>query len=98
MKMLNQLPKVKLSVSSKHAKKGKGGTTTVTVKNTGSHIAFFIRLKALRSKDKEEILPVLWEDNYFSLMPGEKRTLRATYQLQDLGKDKPVVEVEGWNL
>jgi Exo-beta-D-glucosaminidase Ig-fold domain len=29
-------------------------------------------LKVNRGQNGEEILPVLWEDNYVSLMPGEK--------------------------
>jgi exo-1,4-beta-D-glucosaminidase len=44
------------------------------------------------------MLPVLWEDNYFTLMPGEKRNIEAVYPLQDLRNAKPLVEVEGWNL
>jgi exo-1,4-beta-D-glucosaminidase len=41
---------------------------------------------------------VLWEDNYFALLPGEKRTVTATYHAADLGKGKPVVQVDGWNV
>jgi exo-1,4-beta-D-glucosaminidase len=46
----------------------------------------------------EEILPVVWQDNYISLMPGEKRELTATYRASELGPAKPVVEVSGWNV
>ena len=28
-----------------------------------------------------EILPVLWQDNYFALLPGETRQVTATYQI-----------------
>ncbi len=98
MTQLNQLPKVKVAVAAKHKKKGKEGVTTVTLKNEGNHLAFFIRLKVVNAKNKEEMLPVLWEDNYFTLMPGEKRQVEAVYPLQDLGSAKPLVEVEGWNL
>jgi hypothetical protein len=30
------------------------------------------------------ILPVLWEDNYVSLLPGEKREIMATYRASGL--------------
>jgi exo-1,4-beta-D-glucosaminidase len=46
----------------------------------------------------EEILPVLWEDNYFSLLPGEKRELSASYAADQLQGAKPVIELQGWNV
>lgn len=45
-----------------------------------------------------EILPVLWQDNYFSLLPGETRTVKATYNTKKLRHSNPVVEVEGWKI
>src|SRR5208283_4861018 len=45
----------------------------------------------------EEILPVVWEDNYISLFPGEKRELTAIYRSNEFGAEKAVVEVSGWN-
>jgi exo-1,4-beta-D-glucosaminidase len=77
--------------------KSKPGSTTVTVKNTGKTLAFGIRLKLLRFTDGEEVLPVLWEDNYFALLPGESRQVTATYQPADLGAVKPSVTAEWWN-
>ena len=43
------------------------------------------------------MLPVLWEDNYFALLPGETRQVTATYNPSDLGRAKAVVEAEAWN-
>ena len=43
-------------------------------------------LKLNRDSDGEEILPVLWEDNYFALLPGQSRQVTATYQAKDLGR------------
>jgi exo-1,4-beta-D-glucosaminidase len=97
MTMLNQLPKVRLEVKSRHGRKGKDGTASVVVKNKGKHLAFFIRLKVVGKKDGEEALPVLWRDNYFSLLPGETRRVEAVYPLKEL-HGKPLVEVEGWNV
>ncbi len=44
------------------------------------------------------IVPVFWEDNYVSLLPGESRTLRATFAAADLGGEKPVFSYKGWNV
>ena len=93
---LSQLPKVKLNVTSRNERKGHDAITHVTVENPSKSLAFFIRLKV--NKTGKEILPVLWEDNYFSLLPGEKREVSATYRASELGTAKPSVEVSGWNV
>jgi hypothetical protein len=47
----------------------------------------------------DEVLPILWQDNYFSLLPDETRQITASYKSEDLGRSSPaVVEVEGWNV
>ena len=71
--------------------------TTVTLTNAGPGIAFGIRLKVDKGEGGEEVLPVLWQDNYFSLLPGENRQVTATYHARDLGRETPVVEAAAWN-
>jgi hypothetical protein len=46
----------------------------------------------------EEILPILQEDSYFPLLPGEKRQVSVTYRDEDLQGSQPVIEVAGWNV
>jgi len=70
----------------------------VTLENPNKSLAFFVRLKVDRGTRGEEILPVVWNDNYISLLPGEKRELKAIYRAVDLGSAKPEVEVSGWNV
>jgi exo-1,4-beta-D-glucosaminidase len=41
---------------------------------------------------------VLWQDNYFELMPGERREITVTYQKKLLGGTKPYIKVDGWNV
>ena len=83
------------------------GSTTVTLHNPAHTLAFGIRLKVNRlgtnrvsaeAPSDTEILPVLWQDNYFELLPGETRQITATYSASDAAKDVPTVEVEGWNV
>ncbi len=95
---LAQLPKVKLNVSSRTETKGTESITRVALENPSKSIAFFVRLKVEKGKSGEEILPVLWQDNYVSLLPGEKREVTATYRASDVGGAKPEVEVKGWNV
>ncbi|HET6176720.1 MAG TPA: glycosyl hydrolase family 2 [Candidatus Sulfotelmatobacter sp.] len=94
---LSQLPQVKLIVTDQSRLNGDEQITHVTLENPSKSLAFFIRLKVTKGAKGDEILPVIWEDNYISLMPGEKRELNATYHASELGTAKATVEVSGWN-
>jgi exo-1,4-beta-D-glucosaminidase len=95
---LAQLPKVKLKVSEHTERRGADSITHVTVENPSKSLAFFVRLKVDKGPHDEEILPVVWEDNYISLLPAEKRELAATYRASELGSKKATVEINGWNV
>lgn len=94
---LSQLAKVKLKISDHSERNGDREITHVVLENPTSHLAFFVRLKVEKGNTGQEILPVLWQDNYVSLLPGEKREITAEYRASELGATKPFVDVEGWN-
>ena len=93
-----QIPKVKLRVNDRTERKGDESVTHVTVENPSKNLAFFVRLKVEKGAKGEEILPVVWEDNYISLLPGETREVTATYRTSELNGQKPVIDVRGWNV
>jgi len=95
---LSQLPKVKLNVAEHTERKGEEAITRVTLENHSKSLAFFVRLKVNKGKGGDEVLPVIWQDNYISLLPGEKREVTASYRAQELGAAQPAVEVSGWNV
>jgi len=95
---LSQLPKVKLKVMSRTERKGEESIAHVTLENPSKSLAFFVRLKLDKGVKGEEILPIVWEDNYFSLLPGEKREVTATYRTSELGTGKSVLNVSGFNV
>ena len=95
---LSQLPKVKLRVTSQNNRKGDESLTHVTLENPSKSVAFFVRLKVTKGAGGEEILPVIWQDNYVSLLPGEKRDITAIYRSAELGTATAAVEVSGWNV
>jgi exo-1,4-beta-D-glucosaminidase len=68
--------------------------TRVAIANPSPDLAFFVRLE-LCGEDGVERLPVFWEDNYLSLLPGERRTLTARTR-GDRGKLQ--VRASGWNV
>jgi len=94
---LATLPEVKLDVTSSSNMDAAKNTTHVTVKNLDNSIAFMVHLRATR-KGGTDITPILWDDNYFSLLPGEQREVTATYGASALGGDSAVLEVEGFNV
>ena len=95
---LSQLPKVRLNYTSHTERKGDESVTHVTIENPSKSLAFFVRLKVAKGAGGDEIVPVIWQDNYVSLLPGEKRELTASYRTAELGTAKPHVEISGWNL
>jgi exo-1,4-beta-D-glucosaminidase len=95
---ISQLPKVHLTESSRTETHGDEAVTHVTLANPSKNLAFFVQLKVNKGPKGEEILPVVWEDNYVSLLPGEKREITAAYRAKELGGAKPSVEVSGWNV
>ena len=103
---LNGLPKVDLDVSLDNKRSGDEGTTTVTLHNPSSNLAFAVHLKINKNSSRrvsregqqdDEILPVLWTDNYLALLPGETRRVTATYRAPEKNQVSSV-EVEGWNV
>ncbi len=97
-KALHQLPLVKLDTTSKMEDHGGEKLMHVRVANPTGRIAFFIQLALTKGAGGGEILPMFWDDNYFSLLPGERRELTGRVATRDLGGKEPVLEVGGWNI
>ena len=97
MTQLEKLPQVKLSVSANASRRGEHEVARVTVSNPTRSLAFFVRLQIKKGSDGADVLPIIWQDNYFSLMPGERKEITATYKLKDLGTARAFLVVEGWN-
>ncbi|UCH64083.1 MAG: beta galactosidase jelly roll domain-containing protein [Fidelibacterota bacterium] len=70
----------------------------VSISNPDNHIAFCIELQIVGEESGEVVLPVFWEDNYISLLPGESRQLQAHFSARDLKDDRPKLAVTGWNV
>jgi exo-1,4-beta-D-glucosaminidase len=95
---LQDLPKAKLKAAMSVTDAGSDTAARVTVENTGSSLAFLVRLRLLKGKDGAEVLPVFWDDNYVSLLPGEKREISVRVRKRDLAGAQPVLAVDGFNV
>ena len=98
LKLLQELPPVGLKTRHRIERRGRETLVRVTVSNPADQVAFFIQLAVTRGRRGEEVLPVLWSDNYFSLLPGESRDVMATLATADLRGASPFLEAGGWNI
>ncbi len=69
----------------------------VAITNPTTTIAFMVRAKLTRGDGGEEVLPIQWEDNYFTLLPGETREVSARYFARDLNGSTPAVTADCFN-
>lgn len=95
---LNSLEKVKPEVHATVEHKGGKVIVRVGLQNASKSLAFMTHLAIAKGKGGDEVAPILWTDNYVSLLPKEKRELTATFDAAELQGKTPVLEVDGWNI
>jgi exo-1,4-beta-D-glucosaminidase len=94
---LQGLPKMNVEATSRTTQEHDRQVTHVTLRNNSRSLAFFITLKLFGCGDNDkDILPVLWSDNYISLLPGETRELTARFLANP--PDPVRVGIAGWNV
>ena len=97
LQALSKLPKATVAISGKRfVQQGEEWIGEVEIRNTGNVPALLIRLN-LKGGDGEQILPVIYSDNYFSLMPNECKKITVSYRNEDGRGQAPYVEVTGFN-
>jgi exo-1,4-beta-D-glucosaminidase len=97
--ILNRLSEVKLNLSVSPLQQEESKCLVmVEIENPSSSLAFFINPKIIRRDSKDLILPVFWEDNYFSLLPGEKQKVTVEFASEDVKGEVPVLVIDGWNI
>ena len=84
---------------------GADRSTTVTITNNSSSVAFLLRADIRRGTSggqelsgDNELQSSLWQNNDITLFPGESQTLTVTWNSADLAGATPVVSISGWNL
>jgi exo-1,4-beta-D-glucosaminidase len=93
---LSELPRTTIKASSQTTREHGDVVTHITLRNDDANLAFFVRLNLSSCGDNREILPIVWSDNYISLLPGEVREVTASYRA---AQPEPVrVDLYGWNV
>ncbi len=93
---LNELTEVTLKTD---VAKSADNKFIINVSNPSDETAFFIRLK-VNDQDHQLVLPVFLSENYFTLLPGESRTVELDIPAAFLKKNSGELSLftEGWNI
>ena len=95
---LNRLPPVRLQAKAQGEASRAGDEVRVTLHNPTQNLAFQVHLGIRNPGSEDEVLPVLWEDNYIALLPGESRVLTARYLAKHTLAYGATLVVDGWNV
>ncbi len=98
LKAATELPDVRLSENTQTTRRGNEWILRTTLKNNSRHPALIVRLNIVGDQSGKQLLPVIYSDNYFSLLPGESRTITMELKNADTLGEKPVVKVDGLNV
>ncbi len=95
---LNDLAACDVSMKIKDRSEGERYTAQVTLKNCSKQISLLNKLKVKDKASHESILPVIYDDNYISLLPGESRTITLSIERRLLEGREAEITLEGWNV
>jgi hypothetical protein len=95
---IRQLTKANVRRSTETVRHDDQWHLTTQLHNMSAFPALMVRLKVVRAKSGDRILPVIYEDNYFTLMPGEQRTIQTDVSHADTRGEVPRMEVGGFNV
>lgn len=94
---LNSLPSTEISASYLIVDGTDNLELLTTLENPSHKIAFFINLAVLDGSGNQ-VFPVFWNENYISLMPGEKRNLTCSIPKSILKGSGQSLQITGWNI
>ena len=95
---LNQLPPPEIQLQVQLVKTATSLIIEGEVLNKSQVVALQVRLKPINLESCERLLPVFSSDNYFSLLPGERKSIWLEIPRQSGMNPKTGLSVEGFNL
>lgn len=94
---LNNLPKSEIKTTYSIKTEENNQILNVTLENTNAKMAFFINLKTV-DKAGNTIFPVFWDDNFVSVLPNEKKTIKCVIPKDLIQKNGSELIISGWNV
>lgn len=93
---INKLPATELKIKAGARKAAGKSLIDVTISNSGNALAFFTRLK-LKDAKGAIVKPAFYSDNFFSLLPGESKTVTIEIPADSFAGKQVDVVTEGFN-
>jgi exo-1,4-beta-D-glucosaminidase len=95
---LNSLPQVKLEIDAAAQDMAVTSVIHLHLKNTSNSVAFMVHSRLTKGPDGDDLVPIFWDDNYFSLLPGEEKSVAASFLKSDLNGQRPFLYIDGYNV
>ncbi|WP_419804988.1 glycosyl hydrolase 2 galactose-binding domain-containing protein [Terriglobus sp.] len=97
LREIRRLPKARLQVKTQQERRGEAWHLSTTVTNTSTVPSLLTRLQVVGTQDRKRMLPAIFDDNYFVLMPNETRTIMTELRHEDTRGQQPEIAVTGFN-
>ncbi|RFT15237.1 MAG: Beta-galactosidase/beta-glucuronidase [Candidatus Saccharicenans subterraneus] len=98
LKALNNLPESQVRYRWKLEGKDLIKNLTIELHNPGPNLAFNLEIQVIKKLRQKSVVPIFLEDNYLSLLPGERRTVKGYFFGEDLEGDELEVRIKGWKV
>jgi exo-1,4-beta-D-glucosaminidase len=95
---LQRLPPAALDVSHRFEATKDGQLLHVTLANPSRNVAFFVELSVTGDRSSQLVAPIYWDDNYLSLLPGERREVTAFIPAHASPGERRVFHYQGINV
>ena len=95
LRKLDAMPKAAVELKTSAVRSAGEPAIDVSVTNPSAAPALEIRLTLRDQQTGKRVLPVYYEDNYISLLPGESRVIRIT---APNAPEHVTVTADGWNI
>jgi hypothetical protein len=98
LRAVTKLQVVTLETQTQADKVGDHWIITTQLANKTTVAAFNVQLEVTGATSGRRILPVIYNNNYFTMLPGDERTIIMKVEDADTRGEKPDVVVEGLNV
>lgn len=93
-----KMPKAEIDVEHRFETTDDGQLVHVSMTNPGEKLAFFVELSVVGEATGKLAAPVLWSNNYVSLMPGETLSITGEIPAHALAGETPLLHYSGVNV
>jgi len=98
LREINDLPPIQIVSGFKFSPEKERMNLAVELENPSRHLALSVEIMILDAETGHFIAPLYLDDNYFSLLPGEKRKVSGYCYLEDLESKSLKLKISGLNI